>query len=289
MTVTDDAPRSEGSVVLAGGRAVGFAEWGDPDGHPVVVFHGGPGSRLFGVGCEALAGRLGLRMVCLERPGFGRSDYVADRTVLGWVDDVAEVITVLGIDRFVVVGVSAGSPYALACAARPASGLGAVGVIAGLVPAQFSTDDEFSSLVERDRTEAEAAARRHFEVMAADVDGSARAMATREGPDRKILERPEVQQQFAATRREAFRHGVDGAVLDLMLVHEPWGFDLKDVAVNTRWWHGELDPVAPLASVRAATAATPIELTVYEDEGHAINVAHGAEILTTLVATSQAT
>jgi pimeloyl-ACP methyl ester carboxylesterase len=228
-------------------------------------------------------------MVCIERPGFGRSDYAADRTVLDWADDVTEVTTGLGIDRFVAVGVSAGSPYALACAARPPTGLGAVGVIAGLVPARFSTDDEFSSLIERDRTEAEAAARRHFEAMSADVDGSARAMATREGPDRKILERAEVQQQFATTRREAFRHGVDGAVLDLMLVHEPWGFDLKDLAVYTRWWHGELDPIAHFASVRATTAATPIELTVYEDEGHAISFAHGAEILTTLVATSQAT
>ncbi len=242
-----------------------------------------------GVGCEAIAGKLGLRMVCLERPGFGRSDYLADRTVLGWADDVAEVTTALGIDRFVAVGVSAGSPYALACAARPPSGLGAVGVIAGLVPTRFNADDEFSSLLERDRTEAEAAARGHFEAMAADVDGSARAMATRNGPDRRILERPEVQQQFATHGREAFRHGVDGAVLDLMLVHEPWGFDLKDLTVPTHWWHGKLDPVAPLASVRAATAATLVKLTIYEDEGHAISFAHGAEILTALVATSQAT
>lgn len=283
MTVTKASPRREGSVAVKGGRAVGFAEWGDPDGHPVVVFHGCPGSRLLGIGCEDVAGELGLRMVCLERPGFGRSDHVPNRTVLGWADDVADATSALGIDHFVAVGVSAGSPYALACAARPTPRLDAVGVIAGLVPARFNTDDPFSRLIERDHTEAEAAARDHFETMAADVAGSARAMATREGPDRKILERREVQQRFATTRREAFRHGVDGAVLDLMLVHQPWGFDLKDLTVNTRWWHGSLDPVVPVATVRAATTTTPIELTIFEDEGHAINFVHGAQILSALV------
>jgi hypothetical protein len=39
----------------------------------------------------------------------------------------------------------------------------------------------------------------------------------------------------------------------------------------------------PVASVRAATAATPIDLTVYEDEGHAISFEHGAQILSALV------
>jgi pimeloyl-ACP methyl ester carboxylesterase len=283
MTVTTASPRREGSVAVKGGREIGFAEWGDPDGHPVAMFHGGPGSRWLGIGCEEVADELGLRMVCLERPGFGRSDHDPNRTVLGWADDVADATSALGIDHFVAVGVSAGSPYALACAARPTPRLDAVGVIAGAVPARFNPDDPLVQLVERDHTEAEAAVRDYFETMAADVDGSARAMSAREGPDRKILERRDVQQRFATTRREAFRHGVDGAVLDLMLVHQPWGFDLNDLSVTTRWWHGSLDPIVPVASVRAATAATPIELTIYEDQGHAIGFEHGAQILSALV------
>ena len=59
------------------------------------------------------------------------------------------------------------------------------------------------------------------------------------------------------TRREAFRQGVDGAVLDLMLLHQPWGFDLEDIAVTTHWWHGSLDPIAPLATVRAGDGNKP--------------------------------
>ena len=64
--------------------------------------------------------------------------------------------------------------------------------------------------------------------------------------DRQTSARPDVQERFAMTRREAFRQGVDGAVLDLMLLHQPWGFDLEDIAVTTHWWHGSLDSIAPL-------------------------------------------
>ena len=92
MVDRDVRPRREGSAVTAGGRAVGFAEWGDPDGRPVVAFHGGPGSRLMAVGCEELADELGLRIVILERPGFGLSEYASDRTLLGWTDDVAALM-----------------------------------------------------------------------------------------------------------------------------------------------------------------------------------------------------
>src|SRR5437868_369085 len=116
LTPVDDEfrPRREGSVDVAGRRAVGFAEWGDPDGRPVVGFHGGPGSRLMAVGCEELADELGLRIVVLERPGFGLSEFAPDRTLLGWTNDVADATRALGLDHFAVVGVSAGSPYALA-------------------------------------------------------------------------------------------------------------------------------------------------------------------------------
>jgi len=280
----DIRPRREGSARVADGRAIGFAEWGDPDGLPVVGFHGDPGSRLMAVGCEELADELGLRMVVLERPGFGLSAFASDRTLLGWADDVADATSELGIDHFVVVGVSAGSPYALACGVRLASRVDAVGVIAGLAPPQFS-EDEMADLVGRDRREAEAAARGHFEVMRADIDASIRVMTSRDGPDRQTYARPDVQERFAVTRREAFRQGVDGAVLDLMLLHQPWGFELDSVAVATHWWHGSLDPIAPLATVRRATATTEIELVVYEDEGHAISFEHGAEILAALVGT----
>src|SRR5947209_5593635 len=91
-------PRREGTVQVRDGRGVGFAEWGDSAGPPVLAFHGGPGSRLMATGCERAAGELGLRLVCLERPGFGLSDHAPSRTLIGWADDVADATRELGIE-----------------------------------------------------------------------------------------------------------------------------------------------------------------------------------------------
>jgi pimeloyl-ACP methyl ester carboxylesterase len=275
--------RHVGTVQVRDGRAVGFAEWGDANGAPVVVFHGGPGSRLLALGCEDAAVDFGLRLVCLERPGFGLSDPAPDRTLIGWADDVVDATRALNIETLTVVGTSAGSAYALACGACLPSLIQRVGVIGGVAPPRLPLDDPFGELVARDRHEAEAAARRHFEAMAADVDASVAEMAARAGPDRAVYSRPDVQERFRETRREAFRNGIDGAVVDLLLVYEPWDFELRDIDVATQWWHGSLDPIVALQTVREATAGMrDIELTVFENEGHAIGFAHGAEILALL-------
>ncbi|MGO9872265.1 MAG: hypothetical protein ACLPVY_00580, partial [Acidimicrobiia bacterium] len=52
------------------------------------------------------------------------------------------------------------------------------------------------------------------------------------------------------------------------------------MAVPAHWFHGTLDPIAPLQTVRDATdGMRAFELMVYEHEGHAISFTHGIEIL----------
>ena len=73
-------------------------------------------SRLF-FPDPATAADLGVRAITLDRPGIGGSDPQADHRVADWPADVTALADALGIDRFGVIGYSAGVPYALACAA----------------------------------------------------------------------------------------------------------------------------------------------------------------------------
>ncbi|MBC7801768.1 MAG: alpha/beta fold hydrolase, partial [Gemmatimonadaceae bacterium] len=99
-------------VRLPDGRAIAVEEYGDPAGLPVLYFHGWPASRL-----EAgLIPELPVRLLAFDRPGYGRSSPQPGRTLLDWPRDVAEVADRLGLDRFHVVGLSGGAPYAVACA-----------------------------------------------------------------------------------------------------------------------------------------------------------------------------
>ena len=122
-------------MTLPDGRRLGFAEFGDPHGPLVLWFHGSPGARrqVPPAGRHA-ADELGLRVVCVERPGVGASIDHAYRDLRDWAVDVSVVADRLGHERFLVVGLSGGGPYALACAHELPDRVAAVGLMGSLVP-----------------------------------------------------------------------------------------------------------------------------------------------------------
>ena len=60
----------------------------------------------------------GVRLISPDRPGMGLSTYQPGRRLVDWPADVAHLTEALGIERFAVMGWSAGGPYAAVCAAR---------------------------------------------------------------------------------------------------------------------------------------------------------------------------
>ena len=73
MALTDQ------TIKLADGRALGYAEFGNPSGVPVFFFHGFPASRLEGIVLDATARAVGARLIAPDRPGFGISDHKRGR------------------------------------------------------------------------------------------------------------------------------------------------------------------------------------------------------------------
>ena len=63
--------RTDNTITLADGRRLGYAEFGDTMGKPVLYFHGFPSSRLEAAGFDDIARRVGARVVGVDRPGFG--------------------------------------------------------------------------------------------------------------------------------------------------------------------------------------------------------------------------
>src|SRR5687767_8430775 len=98
------------SVQLSDGRRLAYAEYGSPADPTVLMFHGFPGSRLDRYPLELPNG---VRWIVPDRPGYGYSDPQAHRTFSGWATDVEELVDVLEIERFGLLGVSGGGPHAL--------------------------------------------------------------------------------------------------------------------------------------------------------------------------------
>ncbi len=134
---------------LSDGRRLGYAEYGDLNGRPVFYIHGNLGSRLEAAFVEEEKLRdLGIRLICIDRPGMGLSDYQSDRQILDLPNDILELTNHIGLAKrqFTIIGGSGGGPYALACAYKiPSDRLRSCGVVSGLGPCQLPLN-EFTGL-----------------------------------------------------------------------------------------------------------------------------------------------
>src|ERR671935_3108654 len=190
----------EGTVKAPDGRTLAYVERGAPDGVPVIVCHGTPGSRLTRHPDRELYERHGVRMVVYDRPGYGRSDPKPGRTVADAAADIEAIADELGLDRFAVVGGSGGAPHALACGALLGDRVLRVGAL--VTPAPSDTDDfdffqglaeinvkEFGAALEG-RDAVDAYLEPYVEALRSDPDGVIDEIAS-ELPevDRRLLER----------------------------------------------------------------------------------------------------
>ena len=104
-------------VAAANGRELMVLEVGDPDGYPVLHHHGTPSCRLEVAHHDEAFRELGLRIIAVDRPGYGQSTPRRGATVGQWAEDATHVADRLRLDAFGVSGYSAGGPFATAVAA----------------------------------------------------------------------------------------------------------------------------------------------------------------------------
>lgn len=274
------SPRIEHVVAAADGRRLAVAEWGDPDGSPLITLHGTPGSRLGHWRDPGIYARYGLRRITYDRAGYGGSTRHPDRTVADVASDVAAIADALGIDRFAVSGGSGGGPHALACAALLAGRV--TRCLAAVCPAPIDAQglDWTAGMVEgnvrefRLSMEGEAALRPVIEAERTAV--LARLDAGDEdlfGADYPMSESD--REQIAKDRailetmlRDGLRDGVDGWVDDDLAMVRPWGFDLATIAVPLAIHYGRSDTLVPAAHGDwLAAHLQPAEVFV-DDAGH---------------------
>jgi pimeloyl-ACP methyl ester carboxylesterase len=271
-------------IKLSDGRALGFAEYGDRDGKPVFYFHGFPGSRVEAGIAGPTAAQVGVRLIAVDRPGFGLSDFKAGRRIGDWAGDVAALADALALERFAALGVSGGGPYLSACALRLGDRLTAAAVFCGLGPA--SDPGATEGMIRYNRLGLRLAGRLPWSagplariVATAMHIAPERAVAhlARQLPqvDRALLEETELRGLFVEAYREALRQGARGAARELLLFSRPWDFRLEQIGMPVHLWHGELDTIVPPAMARRQQRALlECRARFFPREGHFSVVVH---------------
>jgi len=284
---------TDGEVVrLPDGRRIGYAEYGVPDGQACFYFHGHPGSRLEARFAESAAAAAGVRLVALDRPGYGRSDFVEGRSILDWPDDVARVADAKGIARFLVVGGSGGGPYALACAYTMPERVVRAGVISGVGPHNvkgiakgmrwqnrvgFRWGARWPALSKVLMRSMERGIRERPDRT---VDALVNAMSP---ADAAVARRPEVRGLLGEIVAEAFRQGSAGAAWAVVLLGRPWGFSLREIRPTVYLWQGEADVLVPPGMGRYQAEQIPdCRARFLPGEGHLLVIDHIDEVISAL-------
>lgn len=279
--------KSINTFKLKDGRNLGIAYSGDQQGKPLFFFHGWPISRLAASLTEKVAKKLGILVISIDRPGYGLSDFKPNRSLLDWPDDVLELADSLKIKKFSVIGVSGGGPYAAVCAYKIPDRIVKTGIVVGLAPTYLPGILEDMPMLAKlgwanfSRFPLLAYLGSLFHQIEAKYFPSSFVFQYSAKADKAIL--PSIKQELAVNKKEAFKQGLKGAMIDLVLYTSNWGFNLKDINGEVFLWYGEADKNVPIIMGKYIHSQIPkSKLTVYPNEGHLVLRRHTEEILEAL-------
>lgn len=284
-------PNNESLVVLQGGRSLGYAEYGDPEGDPVLWFHGTPGARKqIPPDVPGLSTERRIRMIGVERPGTGFSTPYTYERIIDWADDLKAFADGLGIDRFATVGLSGGGPYVLAAAHAMPDRVTAGAVLGGIGPTRGRETAPGYTRILPLMYPVLAAARGPLSSLFSNAVKGVRDVASQgydlyrkfiaPPSDRAVLEDPAMKAVFLYDLTTALEGGLRAPVSDIVLFGRHWGFSLREIEVPVKFWHGDADKIVPLSHGEFMAALVPgADLVVCPGGGHFAGYILGREVL----------
>jgi pimeloyl-ACP methyl ester carboxylesterase len=286
----------EACLRLPDQRLLGYGLYGPPGGRAVFDFHGIPGSRREAAMIASRLERDDICLVGIDRPGYGRSSPRRGFRITDFPADVAALADHLEIGKFIALGYSGGAPFALACAAFLPERVRAVGIVAGVGPAETGPDGmhqanrrkfqlarRFPALARLMLRASFGYMRRHPAHLLRQMEHIWRQMPE---PDRRVLADPWFAQGIRDITLDALAITSAGWACEELLMAQPWGFQLEELGgPPVLLWHGGQDRNVPLAMAMASARRIPsCKANYLEEEGHLSLIHdHAGSILDTLL------
>lgn len=257
------------------GRHLITERLGDPQGKPVFLLHGTPGSRLGPAPRGMVLYQRGMQLIAYDRPGYGGSDRLAGRSVADVAQDVRAIADELELERFSVVGRSGGAPHALACAALMPDRVDRTAALVTLAPRDAvgldwfdgmaaSNVDAYTSALDDPGAFTELFTLRSDEIRKDPIKLLNDLRHELPDSDRAVVADAGVRSMLLRNYQEALRTSAWGWIDDAMAFCGPWGFDPADITGPVMLWHGEKDVFSPVGHSRWLAERIPGATAVLE-------------------------
>jgi pimeloyl-ACP methyl ester carboxylesterase len=261
-------------VTLADGRRLAYDDVGDPKGAPVLYLHGCPDCRLTRHPDDGVAHTRGIRLLSVDRPGYGASDPPAEPTLESVGRDLSQLLDALALDRCAVLAWSSGAMVALALAAERPDAISHLTLVAGTLPNPGPcTDDDLALIVEL--------------LVPADLTRDLAIENIRENKSaaylRDLESVPGLAERLADGFLAAVAHGTTGAVFDIRAVASPLSLDLSTIETPVSLFYAERDDVVPVSTGSFLSKALPnATLEVVPNASHLLLMTHWSTLLDSL-------
>lgn len=275
------------AITLKDGRRLAYRDYGDPSGRAVLIFHEGLGSSLLPPGAQGLAGKLNLRLICAERPGFGQSDPSPDYSFDSVADDMVELCDQLGLEDIRISGILSGAPSAIQTAIRLGPRATGVLLCSGRPPRPASEIRTQNILtLFRVRFENNPWVIETFyailrlRMSSQLVDRIVRGSTVNSPGDAAYFsESPHVAAYIATYVGEALARSSRGPSDEMKAFRRAQNLTVADLTCPLEVWHGDQDVFAPLADLLDYLGDKPREVRVIPGIGHLMALKHWDEVL----------
>lgn len=268
---------------LGDGRQLSYAEYGAPDGVPVLYFHALNASRLELLIHADRLRALGVRLIAVDRPGYGHSSFVERRDYREFIPDVRALLDELRLDAVHLLSASAGSAHAIHTAWAMPERICSVQCTAVVPPIDLILASDSPSILNGMMNQffrvVPSLLRPAMELalFGQTVESLLSSMSAARGnnafslaePDIAYITQPEHLPYFVASTMESLHQGPRAWALESVLINQPWAIDLREVRVPVHLWHGTHDGLVPMDMIESFARALPqAELTVLEGDTH---------------------
>lgn len=255
-------------------------ELGDPAGHPALYFHGWPSAANEVWPLHAAAKQNGLRLIAINRPGYGRSTPVRLSSFTSWAEYVEKLVLHLNLGSIQIIAMSGGTPFGLACAAQLGNKVIGVHVVSGLGPAH--ENDVLRTLNPGIRALLRIGRNAPF---LGRLGLASAGILVRTFPgipenilpfdphlsssDLEVLTDRKLKGLMSGIALKAFQQGSFGPWQDGFLYCRPWNIPFEKIGSHCRFWHGTCDGVTSVYMIEKLTRQIPdAELNVFDGKGH---------------------
>ena len=271
---------------LTSARLLAWSEFGKVDGVPVLFFHSSGSSRLEAKLFHQHALRAGIRLIAVDRPGIGRSEFYFSSTPGPFARDLVELLDHLRLKKVSTLTLGHGAVYALALAQLAPSrisGQCSLGAIpcgplltarkTGHIKALMHRG--FASLVRHGWS-----LRERFNQKSQDdyIETLRNELCSF---DQRALNSSELRRIILSDRREALVQGPRGVAQDESIGFAPFDYQLANLSLTVEFWQGrdESCRYGRSAFLLAAELTKGRARAVSRQGGYFFFLEHSAQIL----------